>query len=491
MSKAIQTTYTNLKEHKGGKRLWLEGLRLSDAGFDKGCTYTVSFDVDNNCIDLVLADGDSGTHVVAGRKRRGNDTATPIIDLCNKNVVKTFNKGLRVRAEFFDGNIRITLHHEEKSRIAREERTMQHVAEGRITEGGMCTGIGVATHAVHAGLSSNGLKATVEWVIDIEGRYLQVACDNNDAITASTRLFEGSLEEIEPELLGFVDVAQISLPCTGHSKSGKSKNKIKNAEDHDTAATSLFGFINIINAVNPTIIVSENVVEAKDSTTYTLIRKELERRGYVIHERIMGRKEAGSLEDRNRYWFVAVSMGLDNFDLNNLPQFKQTHNNLGDIMENVSDDDKMWSQNSYLKDKAIRDAKEGKGFAKRQLVTAETESVGTIGRHYNKRRSTEPFFVRDGGWERLFTTKEHAAVKGIPYSLVEGQLATVAHEGLGQSVLYNHALGLGQYIAQMIPLAATEESIVAKAVDTSSEIVEHVSEPAFILNDTPQISLFQ
>ena len=64
-----------------------------------------------------------------------------------------------------------------------------------------------------------------------------------------------------------------------------------------------------------------------------------------------------------------------------------------------------------------------------------TENVGTIGRHYNKRRSTEPFIVRDGGWERLLTTKEHAAVKGIPFSLIEGQLNTVAHEGLGHSIL--------------------------------------------------------
>ena len=43
-------------------------------------------------------------------------------------------------------------------------------------------------------------------------------------------------------------------------------------------------------------------------------------------------------------------------------------------MEPIAHDDGMWSDNTYLKEKAIRDAANGKGF-KRQLVTGEPRSL--------------------------------------------------------------------------------------------------------------------
>ncbi|MFK5948832.1 MAG: DNA cytosine methyltransferase [Methylococcales bacterium] len=435
----LQVSYTALKERRNAKRLWLEGLRLEDAGFYPSSEYTVAYDFDTNSIELVLCEKGKGTHVVSGRKRRGTDRIESIIDLCNKDVVNVFSGAMRVRAMFSEGRISVTLHHEERARIDRESRTRHNVEQGTFTEGTLCAGIGVATHATHEGLKKAGIQSTVEWIVDVEGRYLQVALDNNPSITKETRLFQARLEEIESELLGFVDCMQVSLPCTGHSKSGKSKNKIKNAEDHNEAATSVFGFINILRSVNPSIVISENVVESKNSATYSLIRKELERRGYVIHEKIMGRQDAGTLEERNRYWFVAVSKGLVEFDLNDLPQFAPIHKNMGDIMEDIPQDDSMWSQNQYLKDKAISDALANKGFAKRQLITSESLKCSCLGRGYFKRRSTESQWVRDDGMERLFTVSEHALVKRVPFVLVENIYPSLGHEGLGQSCLFPHA----------------------------------------------------
>ena len=82
----------------------------------------------------------------------------------------------------------------------------------------------------------------------------------------------------------------------------------------------------------------------------------------------------------------------------------------------------------------MRDSQAGKGFAKRQLLTGDETKVGTIGRHYAKRRSTEPFIVRDDGKERLLTPTEHARVKSIPERLIAGNGMTIAHQILGQSV---------------------------------------------------------
>ena len=85
----------------------------------------------------------------------------------------------------------------------------------------------------------------------------------------TTQIFTASLEELEPGCR-VRECAECFAPCTGHSNSGKAKNKIKNAEQHKTDATAVFGFMRIVQShVNP-VIVSENVPQAQDSATYQL-----------------------------------------------------------------------------------------------------------------------------------------------------------------------------------------------------------------------------
>ena len=483
----LQVSYVSLKEHKQVKRLWLEGLRLEQAGFSKGIQYQVAYDLDNQTIKLIPLPVSQYIEsaaerrrrkilVVAGRKRRGKDSITPIIDICNAELINVFGEAMRVRAIFKKGEIEISLHHEERKRIQRETRIRENVKNGTLTEGTACAGIGVATHAIHAGLTQSGIQSTVEWIVDRDSRYIQVAQDHNDAITDDTSLIVASLEELDPDLLDYVDIAQFSLPCTGHSKSGKVKNKIENAEEHDDA-TSVVGFFNILHSVNPAIVISENVVEAQNSATYMLIRAELNRLGYNIYEKIMDHTDAGTFEHRKRYWFVAVSKGLPTVDLENLISFKPKYQTLSDFMEDIPDDHPMWSQNQYLKDKALRDQKAGKGFANRQLLTPDSTHCGTIGRHYNKRRSTEPFIVDKQSRERTFTPCEHSMAKGIPLSLIGNELPTIAHEGLGQSILYNHGVSLGLLVGQTlqgkcrkdIPPVESKETRTTDAMNTTPD----------------------
>lgn len=482
--KPIQVSYTSVQDHKGS-RIWLEGLKLETAGFVKDTQYRVFYDIDQRSIDLIVLPQEqciddtadrmkSRILTVSGRKKRNKDTITPIIDLCNADLLRVFGDATRVRADFYPGRITITIHHEEQNRIDRERMTREHIIEGTLTEGTFCAGIGVSTHALHKGLVQAGLQSRVEWIVDRERRYLQVAVDNNDAIDEDTAIFEASLEELQPELLGFVDMLSFSLPCTGHSISGKSKNKIAMAEEHERDATAVIGVLRAIHCINPSVLVSENVVEAQNSATYILLKAELKRLGYVVHELIMDEEDAGSFEARTRYWFVAVSEGLDSFDLTDLPKFNRNYHTLADFAEDIPIDDPMWSQNQYLKDKAVRDSEAKKGFAQRQLLDLTATKCGTIGRHYNKRRSTEPFVSAEGGLERLFTTHEHALAKGIPVHLVGDELATVAHEGLGQSILYNHGVLLGQRIGeglQCLDMSSGKGDLATNAVFIEEELL--------------------
>ncbi len=480
IKKTVQTTLRNLGLKNGKKRLWLDGLRLANIGFVKGAQYLTVYHSDTRQIELILSE--QGDRTVSGRKKRGSDTITPIIELCNDTFTRFYHDADRVRATLYtDGRIVIDLHPEDVARFTREERTRDNLRNGLLHEGSGCTGIGVSTLAIHQGLSENGIDSVVDWVIDAEGKYLQVAIDNNPAITDDTQIFEGYLEDVQPEQLSVVDILSISLPCTGHSQSGKSKNKIKHAEQHDDAATSVFGFMNIRRAVNPSIIISENVVPAKDSATYILIKKELERTGYNISEFILDGDDAGTIENRKRYWFVAVSKGLGDFDLMQLPRFQRQHQKLGDVMENDDEITSTWNAYPYLFEKQKRDKAAGKGFAM-QIVNSESTTLGTIGRHYNKVRSTEPLIKHSSEpLYRLLTPLEHARVKGIPESLVVGISNTTAHQGLGQSVLFQHAKALGIMVAQFLTGNATPALpfITKKSCEVYCDkyIDSHVSAP--------------
>lgn len=196
-----------------------------------------------------------------------------------------------------------------------------------------------------------------------------------------------------------------------------------------------------------------------------LVRAYLKEQGYVISESILDASQAGTIEDRRRWWFCAVSRGLaEGYSMADLPPQPRRFATLGKALESISDDDSRWKAYDYLAEKAARDAAAGKGF-KRQLVSESSTQVGTIGRGYAKARSTEPFLTREDGLQRLLTPVEHARVKGIPEQLVDGASATLAHEALGQSILYGHAVGIGQSLGEHLKQVSGQ----APAIESEEE----------------------
>lgn len=452
---ARQYSYRKVGEKKGQKRIWLEGLTLAECGFKKGCQYRTVIDADTGTISITA--DTAGDRLVSGRKQQ-NNTIKPIIELCSNEITKAFNGISRVRVIVKPGHIHVSVHHHILRRRDRERLLLENLSRNEVTEGTLCAGGGISTHALHQGFKDAGVKMVCQWFMDRDQRYLQVAIDNNEAIQDAT-IFEASLEEIEMELVDDVNIMQVSLPCTGHSISGKSKNKIKCAEQHAKDALAVVGFFKILEASNPSIIISENVTQAQNSASYDLIRKHLDVLGYSTFEMTLDHDQAGTIEARKRYWLVAVSNGLkDVFEWSEIPNVYRNYKTLGDAMDQVDQNDPMWSKNEYLTKKAIRDEVNGKGF-KRQFVNEDSRQIGVIGKDYNKRRSTEPFILRDDMQERLLTKDEHARVKGIPERLVANTSNTVAHQVLGQSILYGHAYGIAWHIAERLQNIANQKKM--------------------------------
>ena len=426
-----QVSYQTVGSNRDKARLWIEGAKISTAGFVPGSLYDRFVEGD----DIVLRLSPAGSRKVSKKTRHGREI--PVIDLTIADDAAGLEVGTRVRVLFTFGEVRISLHHEEKARVAREREFSANLAVGEVTEASMFTGGGISTHAIHTAISDCASGSRLAWVVDADLGYLQSAYANNYAITDETVALIGRAEEVETRFYRKVDILSFSMPCSGFSPAGKAKHG-KNPEEHEGAA-ALFGTMNAIRASNPAVMISENVVGAQKSAAYVLLRAEIERLGYVIFERVMSASDTGSIEKRKRYWFVAISSGLaEGFDFSLIHDGAMAEpTRIRDILDTLVPETS-WRDASYLKDKAERDAAAGKGFT-RQVLDLDATNFGTIGRHYNKGRSTEPRLAREDGKERLLTPAEHARAKSVPEGLVAGVSSTTAHEILGQSVDWRQA----------------------------------------------------
>lgn len=91
-----ETTVTTCKQTARGIRIWLEGTKLTGAGFAPDMPYTATYDADAKCITLRV-DSTSKKRVT---KSSRNGQPRPIIDLMNKSVASVFSGGTQVRATF-------------------------------------------------------------------------------------------------------------------------------------------------------------------------------------------------------------------------------------------------------------------------------------------------------------------------------------------------------------------------------------------------------
>lgn len=457
-----QVSYQKIGTNKDRPRLWIEGVKLAAAGFTRGAAYSIAFEEGR----MVLTLNENGERSVSGKTKNAREI--PILDISLKALEDTFGQDARVRVLFSQGRIEVSLHHEAAAETDRETRFRRALAAKSLTEASMFTGGGISTHAIHTAIEDYGMNAQLKWVVDAELKYLQAGYAGNYAITDETTALIGRAEEIETTFFRPVDILSFSMPCSGFSKAGRSKHR-QAPEAHEGAA-ALFGTMSAIRAANPAVLISENVAEAQYSPAYVLLKTELERLGYEIFERVMDAADTGSIENRKRYWFVALSRGLaPGFSFDALhPEAHAPKKRLADIFEEEIPES-AWADHQYLKDKALRDAAAGKGFT-RQLLTGEETSCGTIGRHYNKRRSTEPFVQREDGKERLLTPKEHARVKSAPDALVENLGPTLAHEILGQSIDYRQAwIAMAAVMSHFTGRAAREAKRVASKISQATE----------------------
>lgn len=115
--------------------------------------------------------------------------------------------------------------------------------------------------ALHTGLESAGVPATLAFANEFDGAYLDASLQNNPVRTPESIAIEGPMQDIEWRKLPAIDLLVVGLPCTGASKSGRSKIHLKSAEKHETAGALFVAILAAIQTLTPSMIVLENVPE--------------------------------------------------------------------------------------------------------------------------------------------------------------------------------------------------------------------------------------
>lgn len=212
--------------------------------------------------------------------------------------------------------------------------------------------------------------------------------------------------------------------------------------------------------------------EYANTASMEVIRSVLGTLGYNIQERILDGNEFGVLEKRKRLCAIAISKGIEGFDLENVLPVRTKEACLNDILEVVPQDSDRWKSFDYLADKEKRDKAAGKGFS-RQLLTGEEAFCGTIGKDYAKCRSTEPFVVnkQDPALSRILTPTEHCRVKGIPEGMIEGLADTTAHQVLGQAVVFPAFEAVAKELGNSLWRWRRLKQVVVEVLDTEQDFI--------------------
>lgn len=457
--KSIKTL--TLGEKRGVPRLWIEGEQAQRAGFHPGLRFSLVTDDDGERVVLRIAE--QGERTVSGKDKAGR--RVPVIDINSAEALAILAGFGTVRVVFLPGEIHVLPDAIALRQRQRKARLEAEVAEGRLTVGSVSHGAGIMSHALHEGLGEAGIRSELAFAVDIDGEALDVAARNNPAWSGATVAVGLPLQTLAfadrwaLSRLPVVSMLEAGLPCTAASVAGRSKKGLKQAEDDDKAGHLVAGFIALIAHLNPAIVLLENVRPYFQTASAAILRAQLRELGYAVAEHAIDGGDY-AIEARPRTVLLATTQGV-NIDLSALVAPPRAVTPLSAILENVPEDAPEWRAVEYLKAKEAADKAAGKGFAM-QVVPASATRVGTIGTGYQKARSTEPRLAHPTkpGLSRLFTPVEHARIKGIPESLIDGvESLTEAHALLGQSVIWPafRAIGrcIGKAISPALPLKAS------------------------------------
>ncbi len=440
----------HLGEHRGAPRLYLDTTALATAGFTPG----VSIDIICGTADearLTIHVANAGKRKVS-RKQRGRQEV-PVIDINSQQDLQPFTAAGLVRVVIEPGAVHVLMPASVRKALARSARLAAKLALGQpLRTAGIAFGAGIASGAIHAGLAAGGVSSELALANEICEEYLDIGRQSNPVVATTTTTAAMPMQELAQDewLLRrtqTVDILEAGIPCSGASRAGAAKRGLTRMEDHPHVGHLIGAALQVIAALQPAILVVENVETYRNTASASILRAWLRDAGYAVAETVLNARDFGSLEARVRWFLVAYPPELQ-LDLKDMEPEETARHCLGDLLEPMEPDDERYRRVDYLKDKQERDAENGKHFSM-QLLTPASTLVPVLRKGYHKGGSTDPRLLHptDPEKSRLLTAAEHARIKGISPDLVDGVPETTAHQACGQSVDVRPVQAIGRRIA--------------------------------------------
>lgn len=452
------------KNPQGTKRLYWKGV-VNRYGFTPGSRYDA--ELKGDCLTISL--NPNGKRIVSHREEAGKDL--PVIDIENDALLQPFEGQQQVRIIYATGKIHVLLLATVAKIKERLQRTRQNMAQGFMKTAAICCGIGVMSLAMHEGFAEAGVNTKTEYAVELRPELLRFAKRNNQTFR-HTVLISAPLQEVVNDdwlmsNLERTDGMVISIPCSAASKAGAVKTKEKKGktksdqafvpEEHEHVGHLISATMAAIRKFSPTWLVFENVPPYAQTASGYILRNELKDLGYEVHEMMLKGSDYNVFEHRDRWVVVAVTAGIP-FDLSFLEKPEPESHILDEILETIPLTDPRWSRMDGLKAHCAKHKAMGNGFSM-QVFNRHSDHIGTLTKGYARVRPTDPKIgptleelTQPGDEEllRQLTAAEHARCKGIPESLIDGMSSTLAHEVLGQSVLYQPFVAVGKLIGNFM-----------------------------------------
>jgi len=446
-------------DHRGHRRVWLQGKTPERAGFVVGQPYRVVTLTDKVVLEICqkneLAFG-AKIRIVSVKKERGNEV--PVIDLNHNELLRCFEGMSAIKAVYRDGVIELLPLASEVARIEREESLLSALESGELNMASSSHGGGIMSLALHEGIKKAGLKPRLVWANEIREELLDVAAANNPAWDNRTVGIAMPIQELAHDdyLMNLLNQTpihflEVGIPCSAASSAGRASKKTACAEQHEHVGHLVHGLLALVAKLSPAILAIECVNNWFSSGSSWIARNQLRDMGYKVQEITIDSGDWNALEDRTRTVMVAVSRGIS-FDLENLVTYKPAPQAMAvaDILDHIADNDEAWSDFAGNVAHVAKQAEKGNNFAMQTVVPSD-QRIGCLTKGYARKRATDWKLRNENtGLMRQFTPAEHARAKQCSPALIEGCCMTVAHEILGQSVVFEPFVSVGHLIGDSL-----------------------------------------
>lgn len=408
----LKTIISKVGLHRGKPRIWIEGKKLSNAGFDVGSFYEIDIQSKKK---LTIKPSDNGGYKVS--KKKG---LCPVMDISKLKASEVFNSDEKVQIKIFNKRIEITqAPHDRYNEVVKNSFDDSFKAIEFFSGGG----------TLSKAISDGGFDIKV--AVELDSSYAE-SYENN---FPECRMINSAIQDIAMKTLPKgVELLTAGVPCDTYSvarRNGGKGNTGKKTIGKHRNNHMVYYVCEAIRYARPKTVLIEEVKAFSDTVQADMLKSVLSDLNYHVHETVVAPEN--EITKRQRYCLVASL-----FEGFTFPKFDYS---IEETVKSIffsgkperdwfaSDSRTIQRELAYLE----KHRKKGNGFGF-VPIGIDSERVPTLTKDYTKLRSE--WYLTDGERYRPCGAQEAKKLHGFPEDFVLPESQTKAMQILGQGVLY-------------------------------------------------------